>query len=145
MLPPRIAVLDHQTTAQHRCCTTPMCLGLHSLKKNMLKKKKKKKNWNFKTLLMVLIGSPNLLTHGMRQTGFCSQARNIGSFGQDLLKLVFITCSASFCSTLRLRGFYLFVILHLSTLGPSCMFIKEISQLVCGVCQYFCSLHFMYR
>ena len=76
--------------------------------------KKGRKNWNFKTLLMVLIGSPSLLTHGMRQTGFCSQACNIGRFDQDLLKPVFITCSASS----ETAWFYLFVVLHLSTLGP---------------------------
>lgn len=55
-------------------------------------------------MLAVLIGSPSLLTHGMRQTGFCSQACNIGMFGQDLLKLVLITYSAFFRSTLRLHS-----------------------------------------
>lgn len=55
-------------------------------------------------MLAVLIGSPSLLTHGMRQIAFCSQACNIGTFGQDLLKLVLITYSTFFRSTLRLHS-----------------------------------------
>lgn len=40
-------------------------------------------------LLAVLVSSLGLLIHGMKQTGFCSQAWNIGKFGQDLLKPAF--------------------------------------------------------
>lgn len=109
MLPPRISALDRQTSAQHRCCTAQMFLGLD--KKNLTLKKKG--SLNFQTLLTVLIGFLSLLTHGMRQTAFCSQACNTGRFGQDLLKPIFITCLTSFSSALRLHGFlYLFFCIY---------------------------------